>query len=164
MNATQTLFPLLSALSAGFLASRFRLPGGSLIWSLLAAAAVTLGMGLGSLPREVGLVGQLLLGAVLGSELSRVSFAAMRVFVAPLLAGLAALLVVSLAGGFLLAAMTSLPLVSALLATMPGGATDAVVFADAAGPDGAAVAAVHMTRQLLVVVVAATVVRRLFAR
>lgn len=123
------------ALASGVLAKRLRLPGGALLWALLAAAAATLAFSLEPLPRGVAYLGQLLLGGMLGAELARAKLGALWAYALPLAAGLVALVAVSLAGGVLLAAMTTLSLPGALLATMPGGAADAVVFANAAGSE-----------------------------
>lgn len=163
MSLTAGLLTLCCALSAGVLSWRLRLTGGPLLWSLLAAAAVTLTLSLEPLPGGVATAGQLLLGAMVGVELARANLGELRAYMLPLAAGLVSLVAVSLAGGFLLAAMTPLSLTGALLATMPGGATDAVVFANTAGAEGASVAAAHLTRQVLVIVVAASLLRRILS-
>lgn len=156
--------PLVAAMIAGLSARRLKAPGGPLLWSLAAAAAATLAFDLGPLPKAVGGAGQLMIGAIVGRELAGARLSDLRRYALPLLAGLLTLVVVSLVGGFVLAEMTPLSPRAALLATLPGGATDAVAFANETGSEGATVAVVHLTRQLLVVLVAAAALRRMLRR
>lgn len=143
----------LAAATVGVLLARLiRLPGGSLLGALFGAAVLHLLVPLPPLPPSVQLVAQIAIGAVIGSRIRAAVWRDARQWAPAFGAALVALIVAAVAGAQILVLATDLPWRTALLAVVPGGAADATALALAAGVDAPAVAAVHITRQILVLV------------
>jgi membrane AbrB-like protein len=148
-----TVVATLAAAAAGVLVARLvRLPGGSLLGALFGAAVLHLMVPLPPLPSGVQLVAQIAIGAVIGARIRSAVWRDARQWAPAFGAALVALVVAAVAGAQILVLATDLPWRTALLAVAPGGAADTTALAVAAGADAPAVAAVHITRQILVLV------------
>jgi membrane AbrB-like protein len=145
---------LVAAAGGALLARAVRLPGGVLLGALLAAASVQMLVEPGPLPSWLRLVAQLAIGAVLGARLHAGSLRDVRRWAGPFAIALVAVLAAAAAGAALLVTTTGMAWSVALLSVLPGGAADAVALALVAGEAAApTVAGIHLTRQVLVLVV-----------
>jgi len=135
------------------LARRFRMPGGSLLGAMLAAAAVNLTVAdMPSLPAEVRTLAIVLLGAYTGSSMDRRSFVRLRSVIPWHAVAVAALIAVGLGLGLALRAWApeALSLVTAVLSTTPGGASGLTAVAYDLGADARLVASLHSVRLFVV--------------
>lgn len=142
---------LLVSAVVGLTAQRLRLPGGTIVWAIAAAAALHLSRDdLAPLPDALRVAAQILIGITVGVGVRRGPLTALRGIRWPLLLTMSLLLASSLAAGLLLAARTPLDLPTALLATGPGGASDMAMVAVHFEVDAALVAGLQVVRQLFV--------------
>lgn len=145
------MLTLLVSGAVGAVAQRLRLPGGSLLWAIAAAAALHLLVpDLVPLPDGLRLAAQVLIGTTIGVGITRGPLRALHAVRWQVALTMSLLLVGSTLAGALLAARTPLDAATALLATGPGGASDMSVAAVVLGVDAALVAGLQVVRQLLV--------------
>ena len=150
-TAVSVLLTLLASGTVGLAAQRLRLPGGSIVWAIAAAAALHLSVGdLEPMPEFFRVAAQILIGITIGVGIDRGPLRALRAVRWQLALTMSLLLAFSVAGGLLLAARTPLDASTALLATGPGGASDMAVAAVYFEVDAALVAGLQVVRQLLV--------------
>ena len=150
-TAASVLLTLLVSGVVGLTAQRLRLPGGSIVWAIAAAAALHLTVeGLAPMPGFLRVAAQILIGITIGIGIDRGPLRALRAIRWQLALTMTLLLAFCVAGGLLLAARTPLDASTALLATGPGGASDMAVAAVYFEIDAALVAGLQVVRQLLV--------------
>lgn len=137
----------------GLAASRWRLPGGVIVWAIAAAAALHLSVaGLSPLPGALRTAAQILIGTTIGVGVKRGPLSALRAVRWQVVTTMGLLLAACLGAGAVLARQTRLDAATALLATGPGGASDMAVAAVHFDVDPALVAGLQVVRQLLVFV------------
>lgn len=147
---------LVLGLLGAFLGERFRVAAGAFTGALfgVGAALCLLGIPEISPPPLAGQALQVMVGVIVGFRITRDSMrsGARTLLPATVLAG------VFLASGFAAAvaavSLTGMTPVTALFAAAPGGLTEMASVGTSLGADGPAVAAVHLVRLLLVILVA----------
>lgn len=143
-------------LVGAFLGERLRVPAGAFTGALfgVGAALGLLGFPEVSLPPLAGQALQVMVGVIVGLRITRDSIRSggRTLLPAAVLAG------VFLASGFAAAvvavSLTGMTPITALFAAAPGGLTEMASVGASLGADGPAVAAVHLVRLLLVILVA----------
>ena len=149
--AVSILLTLLVSGAVGLAAQRFRVPGGSIVWAIAAAAALHLAAGdLPPMPEVFRVTAQILIGITIGVGINRGPLKVLHAIRWQLALTMSLLLAFTTAAGLLLANRTPLDASTALLATGPGGASDMAVAAVYFGVDAALVAGLQVVRQLLV--------------
>jgi membrane AbrB-like protein len=161
----QVLVAPAMALAGVWIGKRFRLPSGALIGAILVGMVVgAAGWGPITFPPVVLAAAYLLLGTRIGSRFDPAVLRRIRDLL-PWVLGFIALMTALSAGlGWALAAVTGIDLLTALLATSPGGMDGAMIAALDTGANVPLVLAVQLSRLLLMVIAGPLVVRRLAAR
>lgn len=156
--------PVLALLGI-WLGRRFRLPSGALIGAILVGMVVgALGWGPITFPPVVLAAAYLLLGTRIGSRFDPAVLRRIRDLL-PWVMGFILLMTALSAGlGWVLAEVTGIDLLTALLATSPGGMDGAMIAALDTGANVPLVLAVQISRLLLMVIAGPVVVRRLAGR
>lgn len=158
----QQLFiaPLL-ALIGIWIGNRFRLPSGALIGSVIVGMVVgLLGWGPITFPPVVLAAAYLLLGTRIGSRFDVAVLRRIRDLMPYVLGFIVLMTLVSAGLGWVLAEMTGIDIVTALLATSPGGMDGAMIAALDTGANVPLVLAVQISRLVLMVIAGPLVVRR----
>jgi membrane AbrB-like protein len=139
------------ALVAGFAAERAKLPAGEMLAGMAIAAILNPAwLHLGDLPAAMKLFPQWVVGSSMGAT---VTLSTLRHFKPYALAGgvtTAALIILGLGMGWVLAQLTSLDLVTCIVGSSPGGADTMVILASELGADTQLVAAMHVSRMVLI--------------
>lgn len=136
---------------AGLAAQHLRLPGGTIVWAIAAAAALHLWQdALVPLPELLRVSAQILIGITIGIGVDRGPLRALHAVRWQLALTMSLLLACSAAAALFLAARTPLDVSTSLLAVGPGGASDMAVAAVHFQVDAALVAGLQVVRQLLV--------------
>jgi membrane AbrB-like protein len=147
-------------LLVGFGAERLRLPAGGMLGGMLAAALLNpLWLRLPGLPGVYSLVAQLVIGVGVGATLTR---AALRDFRPYALSGIlmtACLILMALGLGWALTQVSSLDLVTAIVGSAPGGADTMVLLASDLDADPQLVAAMHVSRLILIMLAMPLLIR-----
>jgi len=151
---------LLCGLLLGLIMRRLGVPSGDLLGAIVAAALVNpLWLKLSGTPAAWQLLAQMILGAGVGASVTRDTLRCFKPYALGGLAMTVILITVGLMLGHLLHAITDLDLVTALLGTAPGGAATITVLADPLGADAELVAAMHVSRMLILIVLQPALVR-----
>lgn len=160
MTASFLLTILVGALAAT-LSVRLRLPGGPLVAALVAVGVLHVIVdGMLPLPREVRIVAQVVVGAAIGSNIRREPLLAILRQMPRIIVISTGVVATAALSGVVLAAVTGFDLLTMLLATVPGGASDVSAAALELGSDAAIVAAFQLIRQMTIFVVITTFLRK----
>lgn len=164
-SAQQLLVAPLLALMGIWLGKRFRLPSGALIGSLIIGMVIgVIGWGPITFPPFVLATAYMLLGARIGSRFDPEVLRRIRDLLPYVLGFILLMTVISAGLGWMLAEVTGIDLITALLATSPGGMDGAMIAALDTGANVPLVLAVQISRLILMVVAGPFVVRRLVGR
>ena len=149
----------------GWLGVRFRLPAGALVGAMLVGLVPGLtGIGPLAWPPFVLEGAYLLLGSRVGSRFDRAILGRIRTLLPFVIGFILGLSLICAGLGWGLAAMTDIDLLTALLATSPGGIDAATIAALDTGANVTMVVSIQMARLLLMVLVGPFIVRRLVRR
>jgi membrane AbrB-like protein len=152
-------------LAGAFLALRLHVPTGDLIGPIVVIGTVNVfWAGPGPLAEGFRTAAMLFIGMAVGTQVSRESLRLLRHAALPAAAVIATLVSAGLALGWGLSQVTSLDLVSALLTAVPGGASTMPAVAHDLGGDMRLVAALHLTRQLIIFILVPSVLSFLLRR
>jgi uncharacterized protein len=164
MPARYALAVVVSAVG-GWLGVRSRMPAGALVGPMIVGLVPGL-IGIGPLawPAWVLAAAYLLLGARVGSRFDRAILARLWALLPFVLAFIVALTAICAGIGWALHQATGLDLLTALLATSPGGMDAAVIAALDTGANVTMVASIQMVRLLLMVLLGPFIIKRLVAR
>lgn len=145
----QMLLTLAVGIPCGLLAKRLKVPAGFMIGAFAGVSALSVVTGAAWLPAETRTLVQMVAGAFVGCSLERSDIARMRTFVKPLLLMLGSFLVLNIALGFIIWAISPLSLVTALMCAVPGGINDTPIVAAAMGANAPDVTIMQLIRQVL---------------
>lgn len=146
-----TLALLVSGAAGIALARLLRIPGGDLLGAMTAAAIVTLlNPATYGIPGEIRVLAQIMVGALIGSQIRPGALAGLRPVAGRVLLLSLALILAGFGTGALFSLATGLSLPAGLLALLPGGAADVAAVALELGDEAPIVVGVQGLRQLLV--------------
>lgn len=159
---------LLLTAAAGLLSAaafqRFRLPGGPLVGAMLGAGLLHVGVeGLAPMPTSVRVLAQIAIGTVVGTTVRREPILRLARRIPSVIVVTLAVVLAAAVAGVIIARATGLDLLTMLLATVPGGASDISAAALDLGPDAAIVAAFQLIRQVTIFAVVGTLFGRYLA-
>lgn len=161
----QLLVLLALGLLAGLAARGLKIPGGDMIVGLLVAAIANITwLHLPDLPGSWKLFAQWVIGAGVGATVTR---QALRDFKPYALAGSLMTTLLILAGllsGWLLARLTALDLLTAIMGSSPGGADTMMILAGELGADARLVTAMHVSRLIVITLFTPLAIRVLGGR
>lgn len=162
---TDTIVVLAIGAVGGLVGRVLRIPGGSMLGAMAAVGAMQLTT---TTPLQIAgywaILGQLLVGAVIGSTLDR---RMIRSFRTVLLPGLFAVLTMILSGvliGVAFAALGFVEPLTALFGMAPGGFAEMTAAAIALGASGPLVASMHLVRTTTVLVLLPLILRPMARR
>jgi uncharacterized protein len=159
-----TLATLACGVAGGVAGCAARIPSGDLMGSMVAVSVANLfGAGLGPLAAEYRVASMVLIGISVGTQVSMESLRRLRDIALPAAACIALLIVAGLLMGWCLWLITPLDLPTALLSAVPGGAGTMPAIAHDLGGDMRLVAALHLARQLVLVLILLPVLTRAVA-
>jgi len=153
VGAGYTAVTLAAGLIAGLLAMRRGVPTGDLVGPMVVIGGANLaGAGLGPLDSRWQQLATLLIGTAVGAQMSRQSLQRLWQAAPSAAAVVVVLIVAGLLLGWGLMQVTPLDPATALLSSMPGGASTMPAIAHDLGGDVRLVAALHLTRQLVILI------------
>lgn len=142
------------AVAGGGVATGLGIPAGAMIGALLAVAAANLVSGRSSrIPPRVVFVGRGLLGTVIGSAINRQTLDLLGNAIVPTFILSFGLLAGCVLLGFLTGKIAKLDRVTTLCALMPGGMGEMTSIASDLGADVRVVAALHVLRLIVILLV-----------
>lgn len=159
---TETVLVLAVGAGGGIAGARLRVPGGSLLGAMLAVGAMQLTR---SVPLEIApwwsTLGQLLVGAVIGSTIDRPMLAGFRRILVPGTVAVASMVLGGVLIGTAFAVLGFTDPLTSLFGLAPGGFAEMTAAAVALGANGPLVATIHLVRVVAVIVLLPIVLRRI---
>ncbi|MFC2023553.1 AbrB family transcriptional regulator, partial [Chloroflexota bacterium] len=156
------LATLALGLLSGFLALKVKIPTADLVGPMLVVGSISvLGARLGPMPAGFQQTAMLLIGISVGVQTSRDSLRKLRQVAFPAATMITVLIAVGLMLGWGLSLVTPLDTVTGLLSGVPGGASTIPMIAQDLGGDIRLVAALHLSRQLVMLAVLPAVISSL---
>jgi len=162
---TDTILVLAIGALGGLAGRVFRLPGGSMLGAIAAVGALqltaTTHLEIGS---QWGTVGQILVGAVIGSTLDRRMIRSFRSVLLPGLFAVATMILGGVLIGVSFALLGFVDPLTALFGMAPGGFAEMTAAAIALGASGPLVASMHLVRSTAVLVLLPLILRPMARR
>ena len=160
----EDLARLALTLALGFagaqLAVWVKMPAGAVLGPMLLVGALNiLGAPLLQLGAPYRYAAQILVGGMMAASITPATARAMLRLVGPAALGVILLITLGVLGGWGLHRLAGVPLASALFAGAPGGAADMALASADVGGDVELVAALHVVRQLAVVMILPVLLR-----
>ncbi|MGI6368660.1 MAG: AbrB family transcriptional regulator [Anaerolineae bacterium] len=147
-------------LVAGLLARRLKLPAGDLLMPMFVAAIVNPGwLHVAPFPPALRLFANWVIGIGVGTSITMEELRRFRPYALAGTLMTAFLLLSGLGLGWLLARLTEIDLLTALLGCAPGGATAIMVISGDLGADAQLVASMHVTRMILLMALLPMLIR-----
>jgi membrane AbrB-like protein len=154
VDLASTVITLALGVLGGLLALKVGIPTGDLVGPILLVGGVNLlGADLGPLPAGFRHAAMLFIGTAVGAQVSKDSLRRLRQVFVPAAVMIATLIGMGLLLGWGLSEITPLDPVTALLCGVPGGASTMPIIAHDLGGDIRLVAALQLTRQLVMLVI-----------
>lgn len=145
----QLLATLAVGTAAGFVLLKLKVPGGMMVGAIIGVSCLTILTGFSDMPYAAKQAAQMTAGAFIGCSIDRKDISRLRYIYKPAAAMLSALLVLNLAMGFIIYAITPLDLLTSFLSAVPGGISDVPLIAMDFGADGAKVAVMQFARMVV---------------
>lgn len=145
----QILLTLACALLAGVLLDRLHVPGGMMMGAVIGACALNVGTGAAVMPEFSKTAAQIIAGAFIGSGICREDIRQMKAIIKPALILLPGLLMVNILIGLGIHWAAKIDLLTALLASAPGGLTDISIMASDMGADASVVLVLQFVRLMM---------------
>ena len=123
-----------------------KLPGGMMIGAVIASVCLSLLTPLAEMPTTAKMIAQIVAGTFLGCSVSRESFSQLRKSHKLIYVAIGSFLILNLLLGLFLTKFTSMDLLTALLATVPGGVSDVSLAAADMNADVASVVTLQFIR------------------
>lgn len=151
---TDTLLVLAIGAAGGLLGGGIRMPGGSMLGAMAAVAVLQLTSPARlDIAPQWGIVGQILVGGVIGSTLDRHMVASFRSVLVPGVVAVASTLVAGVLIGSAFALLGFADPLTSLFGLAPGGMAEMTAAAISLGASGPLVASMHVLRVVAVIVV-----------
>ena len=151
------------ALLAGLSGFYLGVPAGALTFAMIATAGFNILSGRGWVPPLLRRVIQVLAGILIGVRVTASDIRSLQGIILPALLLILGLIVINLVVGYLLDRFTGIGLITALIASVPGGATDMALIAGELGGDQSKVAVIQLFRYVFVIAAYPVIIRNLLA-
>lgn len=145
----QIMLTLLCAVAVGLLLNRLHMPGGMMVGAVIGACLLCVFTGQAYMPGSAKTIAQIIAGAFIGSGIKREDIREMRSILKPALILLPCLLCVNIVAGLLIAAVSGMDLLTALMCCVPGGISDIPMIAADMGADASMVVVMQFVRLVL---------------
>lgn len=149
---------LLVALVGGTVGIKLKIPAGALIGSMLLVALYNIVSDNGSIPTNLKIIAQMIMGGIIGMSFTKQSFINIKNFILPALVMVIGLVLISVVLGLIIHKVTDIDVVTALFATAPGGMSDMTIISGEYGADQSIVVTMHLIRMLTVILIVPRVI------
>ena len=133
----------------GLFFQKLKIPGGLLIGSMVAAAALNICFDAAYMPSQTKVLVQIVAGAFIGCSMEKSDLIRLPAIIKPAAIMLSALFCLNMIAGLLIYALSPLDLITSLMSVVPGGISDTPIIAADMGADGPKVAVMQLVRQIL---------------
>lgn len=138
---------------AGLIGYKLGIPAGAMTFAMIATAALNVIFERGYMPLNLRRLTQVFAGVLIGERMTYGDIIALKSVLIPAFILLIGIIAVNLCIGFFISKTSGLDLISALLASAPGGVSDMAIIAKDLGGDAPKVAILQLTRYVCVIAI-----------
>lgn len=146
-----TIITLMIGIIGAMIARKLKIPSGAMVGALFIVAFFNVSTGLASMPPEVKIFTQIIAGLFIGSTVKRKDVIALKSMVFPAVSTVLVMICFSMSIGFVIFKITPFNLVTAMLASAPGGIVDMSLVAYDMGAEMSAVSMLQLVRLVSVI-------------
>lgn len=137
----------LSIASVGaFIGFKLKIPAGAMIGAMFAVGIANIFGFEGELPKNLKLVAQMAMGAILGLSITKNTIIGLKEVILPAFLLVGAMLVFGLVIGFFLTRFTNMDAITAFFSSSPGGLTEMTIIGADMGGDSAKIVTMQLLR------------------
>jgi uncharacterized protein len=139
------------ALALGLVGYKLGVPAGTMTFAMVAVGALNIYSGKGYMPINLRKATQVFAGMLIGERMTSADVIALKSVIVPAIIMLVGIIVVNFCIGFLISKFGGLEIVTALLASAPGGVSDMALIAKDLGGDAPKVAIMQLSRYVCII-------------
>ena len=151
VKMSKVFFTLLVAAIGGIIGIKLKIPAGAFLGAMVAVAAYNIISGWGSVPVNLKLGAQIVLGAIIGLNFTMETLKSLKLMIVPALILIIGLTTFSIILAVIIHKVTGMDLMTALFSCSPGGLADMSILSEAYGAETPKVVVMHSMRLLTVV-------------
>lgn len=148
LNLTITL---IAALILGLIGYKLKIPAGAMTFAMIAAGSLNIFTGRGYMPLNLRRATQVFAGILIGERMTYADVIALKSVILPALIMLAGIIVVNLCIGLFISKIGGIEIITALLASAPGGVSDMALISKELGGDAPKVAILQLSRYVCII-------------
>ncbi|MBL4938225.1 AbrB family transcriptional regulator [Clostridium sp. YIM B02515] len=145
------LITLLTALIFGFIGFELKIPAGAMTFAMIAAGTLNIFTGRGYMPLNLRRATQVFAGILIGGRMTYTDVIALKSVIVPAIIMLVGIIFVNFCIGFFISRIGGIEIVTALLASAPGGVSDMALIAKDLGGDAPKVAIMQLARYVCII-------------
>jgi membrane AbrB-like protein len=144
---------------AGLIGYKLGIPAGAMTFAMIATAALNVIFERGYMPLNLRRLTQVFAGVLIGERMTYGDIIALKSVLLPAFILLIGIIAVNLCIGFFISKTSGLDLISALLASAPGGVSDMAIIAKDLGGDAPKVAILQLARYVCVIAIFPVIIK-----
>ncbi|MTI54706.1 MAG: membrane-spanning protein [Geosporobacter ferrireducens] len=130
----------------GYLFSRFKIPGGMMVGSIVAVSLFNITTGMAYIPAAGRLAAQIVAGAFIGVSVEKSDLSRLKFIIKPAIVLIIGMMILNIVSGLLIYRFSPLDLVTSLMCAVPGGMSDIPIISGDMGADASKVAVMQFIR------------------
>jgi membrane AbrB-like protein len=139
------------ALIIGFIGYKLKVPAGAMTFSMIAVGALNIFTGRGYMPLNLRRATQFFAGILIGGRMTYADVIALKSVIVPAIIMLVGIIVLNFCIGYIISRAGGIEIVTALLASAPGGVSDMALIAKELGGDAPKVAIMQLARYICII-------------
>ena len=158
------ILTLVIAAAGGAVFSRLKIPAGFMLGAMFFVMAANMIFDKLTVPQFLITASRILAGTLIGSKISKSSFAGLNKMMIPMIFAIVLTLVLSIVSGFLILSVSDIKRAEAFFGTAPGGISDMSLISEEFGADMSRVALLQLVRVIVCIAVIPVFVRQMCKR
>jgi uncharacterized protein len=150
-NSINLTLTLGSAIVLGLIGFKLKVPAGAMTFAMVAVGALNIFTGKGYMPLNLRRATQVFAGILVGVRMTYADLMALRTVIVPAIILLIGIIIANFLIGYLISKTSGMEIVTALLASAPGGMSDMALIAKDLGGDAPKVAVMQLSRYVCIV-------------
>ncbi len=147
------------ALVLGLVGFMIKIPAGTMTFAMIAVGALNIFSGRGYMPLNLRRATQVFAGILIGERMTYADIIALKSVIIPAIIMLIGIIVVNFLIGFLISKVSNMEIITALLASAPGGVSDMALIAKDLGGDAPKVAIMQLSRYVFIIAIFPVVIK-----
>jgi len=145
----------------GYLFSKFKVPGGMMVGSIVAISIFNIVTGEAYMPGSARVTSQIIAGAFIGASVEKSDLARLKLILKPAFTLILGMMTLNIAAGFLIYKFSYLDLMTSLMSAVPGGISNIPIISAEMGADASKVAVLQFIRLIFGIGVFPTMIAKI---